>query len=410
MQLTQLLNVALLLAGATVEAGPLLKAATEQPSTKLLNLANATLEQISDSALAVAKSRIGSNSTNGCTKDNVTVRKYWGDLTSEERIAYTDAVLCLQKSEPKTPSALAPGAKTRYDDWVAAHINQTNYIHFNAQFLGWHRWFTWEYEQALRNECNYTGAQPYWDWTKTAKTGLAKSPLFDGSATSLSGDGVLLNYSSTDQIIVNGDTDYPTYLTPGTGGGCVMSGPFVNMSVNLGPDGLSILNGKSDNSSYKFEYNPRCLKRSLTDDSNQRFANESSVLTLLTEPQDIYTFEFVMQGYPNTDQLGVHGGGHFSLGGDPGRDLYVSPGDPAFFTHHANIDRVWWMWQMQDPETRTAGASAVSGPYTMNDLFEPHRNGTIEDVLNVGYVAPDTTFKLGELLDTTTGPFCYMYE
>lgn len=68
------------------------------------------------------------------------------------------------------------------------------------------------------------------------------------------------------------------------------------------------------------------------------------------------------------------------------------------------------MWQMQDPETRTAGASAVSGPYTMNDLFEPHRNGTIEDVLNVGYVAPDTTFKLGELLDTTTGPFCYMYE
>lgn len=100
-------------------------------------------------------------------------------MTADERIEYTNAVLCLQKKAPNTPAELAPGAKTRYDDWVAAHINQTNYIHFNvrciildtafrkltsrqAAFLTWHRWFTWEYEQALRNECGYTGAQPYW--------------------------------------------------------------------------------------------------------------------------------------------------------------------------------------------------------------------------------------------------------
>lgn len=160
---------------------------------------------------------------------------------------------------------------------------------------------------------------PAQDWTKTAETGLEQSPLFDGSATSISGNGARLNYTSTDRIIVNGDTDAPTILSPGTGGGCVTSGPFANMTVNLGPDGLSLLNGASDNSSYKFAYNPRCLRRSLTDDANQRFANKTSVLSLLTGPTDIYDFEFTMQGYPLTDQLGVHGGGHFSLGEyDPG--------------------------------------------------------------------------------------------
>ncbi|KAF9639980.1 Tyrosinase [Lasiodiplodia theobromae] len=405
MQLTQLINAGLLLAGAaTVEAGPLIK-----PVSTVLNLANATLEQLSQNALSVAKATIPSNST--CTPDKLSVRKWWGDLTADERIEYTNAVLCLQKKAPNTPAELAPGAKTRYDDWVAAHINQTNYIHFNAAFLTWHRWFTWEYEQALRNECGYTGAQPYWDWTKTAETGLENSPLFDGSATSISGNGARLNYNATDRIIVNGNTDAPTILSPGTGGGCVTSGPFANMTVNLGPDGLSLLNGASDNSSYKFAYNPRCLRRSLTDDANQRFANKTSVLNLLTGPTDIYDFEFTMQGYPLTDQLGVHGGGHFSLGGDPGRDLYVSPGDPAFFTHHANIDRIWWQWQMLEPASRTApGPSAVAGPVTMNDGWEPHRNGTADDYINLGFVAPGREYKIGELLSTTTGPFCYVYE
>jgi hypothetical protein len=40
------------------------------------------------------------------------------DLTSEERIAYTDAVLCLQSKEAKTPSDLAEGAKSRFDDFI----------------------------------------------------------------------------------------------------------------------------------------------------------------------------------------------------------------------------------------------------------------------------------------------------
>lgn len=72
MHLTQLFTAALLAAGAsTVEAGPLLKAAAERP----LNLANVTLEQLSQNALTVAKATIPSNST--CTPDKLTVRRSW---------------------------------------------------------------------------------------------------------------------------------------------------------------------------------------------------------------------------------------------------------------------------------------------------------------------------------------------
>lgn len=223
--------------------------------------------------------------------------------------------MCLQGKQPQTPSSLAPGAKTRFDDWVVTHINQTSTIHFNANFLGWHRWFIWEHEQALRNECGYAGALPYWDWTKTAESGLANSPVFDGSDTSLSGDGAPLNYTSTDEVVINAGTASEMHLPPGTGGGCVTSGPFANYTLNLGPDGLATVNGDGlDNSSYPFAYNPRCLQRSLTDYANQRYANESSVLTLLREPQDVWTFQTLMSGDPTEPELGVHGGGHWSLG------------------------------------------------------------------------------------------------
>lgn len=73
------------------------------------------------------------------------------------------------------------------------------------------------------------------------------------------------------------------------------SGPFANMTVNLGPDGLLIING-SDSSAWEFEYNPRCFKRDLTDYALQRYANTSSVLSLLRDSDDIWSFETVMQG------------------------------------------------------------------------------------------------------------------
>ncbi|KAF2806513.1 putative tyrosinase [Mytilinidion resinicola] len=340
----------------------------------------------------------------GCTLSNLSIRREWGTLSATEQEAYTKAALCLQAKQAKTPSSLIPGAKSRFDDFVGTHINQTMTIHYTGTFLAWHRYFTWSYEQALRNECGYTGTQPYWNWGKTAETGVESSPIFDGSATSMSGNGA---YVAGEGNVVLGGNGLPDLLLPrGSGGGCVTSGPFKDMKVNLGPVSLGLTNGTSESNGDGLSYNPRCLKRDLTTAVNQKYANATAIVNQILKPKDVYDFQMTMQGYPGSGNIGVHGGGHYTIGGDPGRDLFVSPGDPVFYLHHGMIDRTWWIWQTLDIQERT-GAQGISGTGTFLDS-PPSANTTLDTVIDLGYAAgPPVTMR--DLMSTTSGPFCYIY-
>jgi tyrosinase len=61
----------------------------------------------------------------------------------------------------------------------------------------------------------------YWDWGRWASS-PETSPIFDGSDTSISGQGIKTTHNS------NG-------MKPaGQGGGCIEKGPFKDMKVNLG--------------------------------------------------------------------------------------------------------------------------------------------------------------------------------
>lgn len=88
--------------------------------------------------------------------ETASVRREWDSLTRDEKRAYIDAVLCLMH-KPPISGDLVPGARSRFDDFFGTHINQTLSIHGTGNFLSWHRYFTWTYEQALRHECGYTG-------------------------------------------------------------------------------------------------------------------------------------------------------------------------------------------------------------------------------------------------------------
>jgi tyrosinase len=277
---------------------------------KNITAANKQLEQLANFAQEQTKATLSDNSRGSCNIDNVAIRREWGHLSNKERKAYTDAVLCLQSKTAKTPSSLIPGAKTRFDDWVGTHINQTLTIHYTGTFLAWHRYFTWEYEQALRNECGYDGYQPYWDWAKTAESGMEKSPILDGSAHSMSGNGKRV--ANQGDVVLGGNGLPDLYLPSGTGGGCVTSGPFKNMTVNLGPVQLALANGSTVSNGDGFAYNPRCLKRDLTDRINQEFANASAIAHLVINSADVYSFQMEMQGVPGSGSIGVHGGGKFS--------------------------------------------------------------------------------------------------
>lgn len=67
-------------------------------------------------------------------------------------------------------------------------------------------------------------------------------------------------------------------------------------------------------------YNPRCLKRNLTDAIIREFALWQATLDLALNTDNIADFQLVMQGIPGSGNTGVHGGGHYAMGGDPGRD------------------------------------------------------------------------------------------
>ncbi|CAI6334436.1 unnamed protein product [Periconia digitata] len=336
-----------------------------------------------------------------CTLENAAVRREWSALSEKEKKEYIAAVQCLAEKPSKTPSELAPGAKSRYDDFVATHINQTLSIHGTGNFLTWHRYFTWAYEQALRNECGYKGYQPYYNWPKWAED-PRKSPLFDGSDTSISGDGEFI--AGRNNTCIPSPDACGISLPPGNGGGCLKSGPFKDFKVNLGPVVPVSANIPPNPQPDGLGYNPRCLSRDISLNASQGWTRDSSVVHLLKENPVYLDFATNMQGNFPEGFLGVHTGGHFTIGADPGGDLFASPGDPAFYFHHAMIDRSYWTWQNLDVENRMF---ALGGTLTVGNN-PPSRNTTLDDVLNLGFVGvPEVQIR--DAVDTLAGPFCYVY-
>jgi hypothetical protein len=149
-------------------------------------------------------------------------------------------------------------------------------------------------------------------------------------------------------------------------------------------------------------YNPRCLSRELNPQATMN-TTENSVVSLILNSPDIANFQDTMQ-YVVPGDLGVHGGGHYAIGGDANGDLFNSPSDPAFFAHHSMIDLVWWTWQSLGLQTRQ---NAIAGTITfMNN--PPSRNTTLDDMIDLGYAgAPNIT--IGDTMNTLAGPFCYVY-
>lgn len=60
--------------------------------------------------------------------------------------------------------------------------------------------------------------------------------------------------------------------------------------------------------------------------------------------KELEDFQYELQGRPGSASIGPHGGGHYTVGGDPGGDFFVSPSEPAFYLHHGQVDRLWTYW------------------------------------------------------------------
>ena len=230
-------------------------------------------------------------------------------------------------------------------------------------------------------------------------------PVFDGSDTSMSGNGAPIPNNTGPVVLGGGGPLPPVILPPGNGGGCVSSGPFVNYTVNLGPAQLVLPGNKTIAAANPLDYNPRCFRRDLTTAIIRSFANATAARNLIVDHSDVWDFQMTMQGVPGSGNIGVHGGGHYSMGGDPGRDFFVSPGDVAFWHHHGMIDKVYWIWQALDLKSRL---TALSGTGTYMNT-PPTPNTTLDTVIDLGYAAGQPT-AVRDLMSTTSGLFCYVYE
>ena len=91
------------------------------------------------------------------------------------------------------------------------------------------------------------------------------------------------------------------------------------MSVNLGPLAISVTGAPPNTSPMGLDYNPRCLRRDVNPYASAVTA-DNYTYSLITKAQnkDIYWFQTDMQGKFALGEWGVHTGGHFTVGGDPG--------------------------------------------------------------------------------------------
>ncbi|KAJ7768197.1 hypothetical protein B0H16DRAFT_1365740, partial [Mycena metata] len=308
------------------------------------------------------------------------LRQEWRVLSNAQKLDYITAVQCLQRLP--TISHFG-GAQTRFDDFQAVHVALAVDVHLVGQFLPWHRRLLNLFETALRDECGFEGALPYWDWRPDADSGipLVKSPVFD-SVYGFGGNGAdVPNYAG--QFGNLSAMASAGWVAPGAGGGCVIDGPFASYNLSVGP-GTNVTN--------------HCLQRAFND--NIRGFLSSAQVAEVARQTTFEAFRVELEGAPVTATMRLHDAGHNAVGGEMA-DRYSSPGDPIFYLHHTFLDKLWWQWVGMNFSSRledVSGRSTVDAPYV---------SVTLDFELGMEMLAPTVTIR--EVMDIRNDLLCYMY-
>ncbi|EAU89582.1 hypothetical protein CC1G_02471 [Coprinopsis cinerea okayama7 len=329
----------------------------------------------------------------------IEVRKEWRDLTKKQRRDYIRAVKCLQAKPSTAFNPPRPGVVSRYDEFQASHYDLAHHIHPVGQFLHWHRHFVTLYNKALKEECGYKGPATYWDWTRDADGPLpmASSPVFD-NVEGFGGNGVPGTYTPPPNIPEFPGPDWPEDFPfpvpppfPGTLNGpqgevgCVQTGPFADQVVRLGPATLVM---------------DRCLVRGIFEDVKDNLNSTVIAATLAQPTFDDFRLFLDVVGPPLEPNTGIHLAGHAVVGGLM-VDGWSAPGDPLFYLHHGNLDRIWAKWQALDPNRLTE----VSGTTT---AWPPYTNLTLDFLMPFTTLSPPVAIK--DVMNTEAWPNCYRYN
>ncbi|KAK0620103.1 monooxygenase [Immersiella caudata] len=297
-----------------------------------------------------------------CT--NPKVRKEWSKATAAERSSYISAVKCLTTK----PSKLGKNHRL-FDDFVYLHFTVFQHVHGVAAFLPWHRYLIVLYERELQ-ACGYNGNAMYWDWVADSAA-PSKAAVFD-PVTGFGGNGTA--EPSNDDWVT-------TY--------CVKNGPFSNLQLKY----------------WNADDRPHCLQRFFAlgypagPDIPEPVAemlgdNYSPAIMAQINAENVFSdFGHGLENEPHAAvHLGVGG-----LAGDMGPQS-SSPNDPLFFLHHTQVDRLWWLWQQQNPSKRTM---------EYNGMRFDGSAATLDDLLPVLGLGADLPVR--DFMDVSTDNLCYKY-
>lgn len=286
-----------------------------------------------------------------CT--NPEKRVEWRQMTADNQQQYVASVLCL-----KTKSSRIGLSTSLYDDFPYVHVQLDAQIHYVAQFLPWHRFFVQIYEETLR-DCGYMGPMAYWDWTLDSAD-MPASTIWD-PVTGFGGDG---NSSVLDGYYK-----------------CVTDGPFKDLHPSYLAGNLR----------------EHCLARAF----NNGTAEPGNMFNVQYTPERVAEIHAHANfpSFHNDLETGPHGAIHSAVGGD----LFPSssPNEPLFFLHHVQIDRLWWLWQQENPQVRNA---EFAGNKTQ---ARDSPAASVDDVMPYRGLAPDIT--VSQALTTENSLMCYNY-
>lgn len=202
--------------------------------------------------------------------------------------------------------------------------------HGNPLFLPWHRAYLYMLEQALQDRVPGV-AIPWWDWSSPA---------------------------SREEGIP------AAYALPETDGA---PNPLFAADVGLPPDMIALVRSRLPGA-ISDDDPPRTLR---DPDSPGDLPDAATVQALLEAP----TFEDFSLRMED-----VHNFLHVWVGGSMAQ-VPTAAFDPIFWTHHAMVDRLWYLWQMRHP-------GQTPSAQLMGQVLAPFRM-TVADTLNINDLGYD---------------------
>lgn len=308
-----------------------------------------------------------------------------------------------------------------------AFIHFMDCPHGNWWFYVWHRGFIGFFEQNIRElSGDPTFALPYWDWTELPQIPDA---MFDGplDPTSRYFEPYTKNLQVFTELMKPPLTQYWSTLNPDQRAqlnqrGYTSFDLLWNDVTGYSPSAQAGISGNEAFATtcaarYLSRSNPKLSKEVAYDCSlpiiecglspvdyynpdNTKSFTSSKTASHTVQPGSTTKFS-VLEGFPHNNVHNYIGGvGPLDPGPYGNMTNFLSPVDPIFFLHHANMDRLWDLWTRKQQALHLSILPPPADvPTFMNEPFRFFVNGKGQYVTNA---------KAADFF--STAPFDYGYQ